>query len=89
MSESVRDSLQSQSHPGNAGSRSPKSEPGIAALLRRLGDEDIKMLGIHRARFRRLGEEETKKFKSVWISAGLFADVDECNRFHSSMHAPL
>jgi hypothetical protein len=47
------------------------------------------MLGIHRARFRRLGEEETKKFKSVWISAGLFADVDECNRFHSSMHAPL
>jgi Family of unknown function (DUF6492) len=69
-------------------SRSPKSEPAITALLRRLDDDDIKALGIHRARFRRLSQEETEKFKSVWISAGLFADIDECNRFLSIMHAP-
>jgi Family of unknown function (DUF6492) len=69
-------------------SRSPKTEPAITALLRRLDDEDVKVLGIHRARFRRLSVEETKKFRSVWISAGLFADVDECNNFLSSMHAP-
>jgi hypothetical protein len=89
MSESVRDSLQSQSHPGNAGLLAFEMHGREIESDQAAGDEDIKMLGIHRARFRRLGEEETKKFKSVWISAGLFADVDECNRFHSSMHAPL
>lgn len=67
---------------------SPKNRPGIIGLLQRLDSEEIKVLGIHRERFRRLGEEEKEKFRNVWISAGLFADAIECDRFLSIMHAP-
>jgi len=69
-------------------STSPKSAPGIIHLLRRLDGEEVKVLGIHRERFKRLGEQEKETFRNVWISAGLFADAVECNRFLSTMHAP-
>jgi len=67
---------------------SPTTTPGIIDRLRRLDSEKTKVLGIHRERFKRLGEEEKEKFRNVWISAGLFADAIECNRFLSIMHAP-
>ncbi len=67
---------------------SPKNRPGIVDLLGRLDSEEIKVLGIHRKRFRRLGEEEKEKFREIWISSGLFADTVECNRFLAAMQAP-